>query len=83
MASNDSKEDFRFENGLQELEQLVEQMESGDLSLEDSLRHFEQGVMLSRKCQQALQTAEQKVSQLIEKDGQLEEVPFEADHHDH
>jgi exodeoxyribonuclease VII small subunit len=65
-----------FEQALQELEQLVEKMEQGELSLEDSLQHFEQGIQLSRACQQALQEAEQKVEILMRKNNQEEIVPF-------
>ena len=54
-----------FEKAMAELESLVEQMESGDLSLEASLEHFEKGVRLTRQCQQALKQAEQKVSILL------------------
>ena len=61
---------------MQELEQLVEKMEQGELSLEDSLQHFEQGIQLSRACQQALQEAEQKVEILLRKNNQEEVVPF-------
>ncbi len=59
-----------FEASLKELEGLVEKMEQGDLSLEDSLSHFERGVQLSRSCQQALKAAEQKVEILMKKSGQ-------------
>jgi exodeoxyribonuclease VII small subunit len=65
-----------FEKALQELEKLVEKMEQGELSLEDSLQHFEQGVQLSRACQQALKEAEQKVEILMRKNSQDEIVPF-------
>jgi exodeoxyribonuclease VII small subunit len=58
-----------FETSLKELESLVETMEKGDLSLEDSLGHFERGVQLSRACQQALKDAEQKVEILMKKSG--------------
>lgn len=58
-----------FENSLAELESLVEQMEAGELSLEDSLKQFERGVALARGCQTALKEAELKVRQLIEKNG--------------
>ncbi len=68
-----------FEDSLQALETLVEQMEQGDLSLEDSLRHFEQGVRLSRSCQQALKEAEQKVAVLMEKNGQDSIEPFDSE----
>lgn len=68
-----------FEKSLKELESLVEKMEHGDLSLEDSLSHFERGVQLSRACQQALKTAEQKVAILMQKDGQEETIPFDSE----
>jgi len=58
-----------FEQALTELEALVEKMEQGDLSLEESLQSFERGIQLTRNCQQALQEAEQKVQVLLEKDG--------------
>jgi len=65
-----------FETSLKELESLVETMEKGDLSLEDSLSLFERGVQLSRACQQALKAAEQKVEILMKKTGQDEIVSF-------
>jgi len=68
-----------FEASLKELETLVETMEKGDLSLEDSLGHFERGVQLSRTCQQALKEAEQKVDILMKKSGQDELVPFDSE----
>jgi exodeoxyribonuclease VII small subunit len=66
----DVKDEFEFESALTELEQLVNHMESGELNLEDSLKAFEQGVNLTRQCQQALAAAEQRVQLLIEKNGQ-------------
>ena len=69
-----------FEQSLKELEKLVEKMEQGDLSLEDSLAHFERGVQLTRTCQQALKTAEQKVETLLKKSGQEEIVPFDSEY---
>lgn len=57
--------DFDFEKALQELESLVERMEAGDMSLEDSLKYFERGVALTRSCQKALAEAEQKVQVLL------------------
>ncbi len=58
-----------FEDSLAEIEQLVTQLEQGEISLEDSLKSFERGVTLTRICQKALQEAEQKVQILIEKNG--------------
>ena len=65
-----------FEQALQELESIVERMEKGELSLEDSLKDFERGIHLTRTCQQALQEAEQKVEILMEKSGQADIQPF-------
>ena len=62
-----------------ELETLVEKMERGDLSLEDSLNHFERGVILSRTCQQALKSAEQKVEILMQKNAREEIAPFDSE----
>jgi exodeoxyribonuclease VII small subunit len=66
-----------FESAIRELEALVERMELGDQSLEQSLKDFEQGIALTRSCQKSLQETEQKIQQLIEKNGQDELVPFE------
>lgn len=68
-----------FERSLHELEQLVERMEDGELSLEDSLASYERGIRLGRLCQQALDEAEQRIQMLVEKDGGSELEPFEPD----
>ena len=69
-----------FEKSLDELEKLVHDLEQGELSLEQSLTAFERGVKLTRECQQALKTAEQRVEQLVENsDGTLETRPFSPD----
>jgi exodeoxyribonuclease VII small subunit len=65
-----------FEDSLEELEQLVAQMEQGELSLEESLKSFERGVKLTSTCQKALQDAEQKVQILLEKNGKQTLEPF-------
>jgi exodeoxyribonuclease VII small subunit len=57
-----------FEQALEELEALVQRMEKGDLSLEDSLTQFERGIRLTRACEKALREAEQKVEILLEQD---------------
>lgn len=68
-----------FETALAELESLVERMESGDLTLEESLKSFEQGVALTRSCQKALAEAEQKVEILTGNDPQGEAEPFDSE----
>jgi exodeoxyribonuclease VII small subunit len=67
-----------FETALAELENLVGQLEHGELSLEESLRRFERGMGLVQSCQSALRHAEQKVEQLIERNGQWQAAPFDA-----
>uniref|UniRef100_A0A0Q9YMG3 Exodeoxyribonuclease 7 small subunit n=1 Tax=Candidatus Berkiella aquae TaxID=295108 RepID=A0A0Q9YMG3_9GAMM len=54
-----------FEGSIQKLESIVNKMETGELSLEDALTHFEQGIALAKQCQQALKEAEQRVQQLM------------------
>jgi len=68
-----------FEQSLSQLESLVEKLENSEFTLEQSLQAFEQGVKLTRQCQQALSQAEQKVQLLIEENGQSTAVPFEGD----
>ena len=64
---------FDFNKGLAELEVIINKMESGDLSLEDSLKYFEKGVKLHRQCHSALTDAEQRVNILSEEDNYSEE----------
>ena len=69
---------FDFNKGLSELESIINKMESGDLSLEDSLKYFEKGVKLHRQCHTALSNAEQRISVLSASDGYSSEKPFDA-----
>ena len=66
--TKESTKSSNFEQQLSELEALVTHMENGDISLEDSLKSFEQGIKLARSCQQSLQQAELKVKQLLSED---------------
>ena len=68
-----------FEKALAELEKIVETMEKGDLTLEESLKQFERGISLTRGCQKALVEAEQKV-QILTRDSEAGELAdFAAD----
>lgn len=58
-----------FEKSLSELEALVQKLEQGDVPLEDALKTFERGVALTRQCQTALRTAQQKVEVLLAPSG--------------
>lgn len=66
-----------FEKALEELESLVEQMESGDLSLDDSLKQFKRGVELTRHCQGVLDQAQQTVEKLMKTDDEQSAVPLD------
>ena len=68
----------KFEECLQQLEKIVEQLERGDLPLEQSLKLFEEGVRLSNSCRQELEAAEGKVEILIKQGGKLQAEPFEG-----
>jgi exodeoxyribonuclease VII small subunit len=71
-VADGSKKKLELEKAMSELEELVEQLEGGDLSLDKSLKQFEKGVKLSRECQKALTEAEQKVKILM--DSELKDV---------
>ena len=76
MATTNSQS---FELALEDLEQMVEQLESGDLSLEDSLAAFEKGVALVKYCNQKLSEVEKKIELLVrDKDGKLQLKALES-----
>lgn len=73
-----AKKDKKFEEALEELEKVVERLESGELSLEDSLAAFEEGVKLVRFCNQKLIEVEKKIELLVkDKEGKLQLKPLE------
>jgi exodeoxyribonuclease VII small subunit len=77
MTKKEQVSAFNFEASLAELEALVQQMEQGDLTLENSLAAFERGISLTRGCQAALAQAEQKVNVLMQDaQGKVVEQPF-------
>lgn len=69
-----------FERSLAELESIVDKLEAGDLSLDESLQQFERGVQLTRLCQAALRQAEQKIEILMRKSdsNEFEIAPFDS-----
>ncbi len=73
---------INFEKTFTELEELVKKMEGGDLSLEESLKYFERGILLTKNCQQALNKAEQKVRILLEKNSKNNLESFGSDNSD-
>jgi exodeoxyribonuclease VII small subunit len=80
MASK-KPENMSFESAMTELQTIVQNMENGQLSLEDSLKHFERGVGLVASTQTKLQQAEQKVQVLVEQQGQQQLQNFSEGEH--
>ena len=69
-----------FEQSMKQLEQIVQELETGDLPLEKALKKFEDGVQLSRLCTEMLDETEQKVSILLkDQNGEITEKPFVSD----
>jgi exodeoxyribonuclease VII small subunit len=69
-----------FEKAMEQLEQIVQEMESGELTLENALRKFEEGIKLSRYCTRKLEDTEKKITLLMEQaDGSISEAPFDVD----
>ena len=58
-----------FEQSMKRLETIVEELESGELSLEDSIARYEEGIQLSRRLQQVLDESEKRIERLVEKEG--------------
>ena len=77
-----SKKKINFEESLAELESIVDSLEAGELSLEESLKSFEKGITLTRNCQTALTEAEQKVKVLTEKNGVVSIEDLQKDQDD-
>lgn len=67
-----------FESALSRLEQITEELEDGELSLENSLKKFDEGIKLAGFCTEQLSEAKSKVEILLEKDGKLEAIPFDG-----
>lgn len=68
----------KFEECIQRLEKIVDQLEKGEIPLEQALKLFEEGVELSNSCRKELEEAEGKVEILLKQNGKLHPEPFEA-----
>lgn len=73
-----SKKENNFEQSMQKLETIVTELEKGDLNLDETLKKFEEGMNLSKECNEILQDAEKRITILLEKDGKFEEESFEG-----
>ena len=65
-----------FETKIESLEKIVGELEKGDLSLEDSVNKFEEGMRISKECSKLLEDAEKRISIILEKDGEIREEDF-------
>lgn len=65
-----------FEENMEALEKTVQELENGNLNLEDSIKKFEEGINLSKKCNDILEEAEKRITVLIKKDYKIEEENF-------
>ena len=65
-----------FEENMEALEKTVQELENGNLNLEDSIKKFEEGINLSKKCNDILEEAEKRITVLINKDDKIEEEHF-------
>ncbi len=63
-SKRSTKKPVKFEQALEQLEQLIEQIETGQISLEDALKHYEKGMTLVKQCRQILAAAEKKIAEL-------------------
>ncbi|OEF23921.1 exodeoxyribonuclease VII small subunit [Vibrio rumoiensis] len=77
--ANKKPENMSFEESLSELDSLVNQLENGDLDLEDALKKFERGISLARSSQTKLTEAEQRVEILLKDDDTSELIPFDPE----
>ncbi|MDA8646471.1 exodeoxyribonuclease VII small subunit [Porticoccaceae bacterium] len=76
---SETKKSVDFEKQLEQLESLVTALEGGDLSLEDSMKSFEQGIKVARECQQALKDAEQRVEILTRQGDELVSTHYNSE----
>jgi len=70
------KEDKSFEELMEELENIAEELESDKLNLDESMKKFEEGMKISKKCSDKLEAAEKKINILLDKNGDIKEEVF-------
>ena len=71
-------EEMNFEESIKQLEAIAAELEKGNLNLDESVKKFEQGIELSKKCNKYLEKAEKKITILLQKDDEIAEESFEA-----
>ena len=68
-----------FEESMQELEKIVQELENNNLNLDESVKKFEEGMEISKKCNKILEEAEKKITILLENNGEIEEKDFKLE----
>lgn len=68
--------EINFETSMEQLEKIVQDLEKGDLNLDDSIKKFEEGMKISKECNKILEDAEKKITVLINDNGNIEEEEF-------
>jgi len=71
--------EVKFEEAMQELESIANSLEKGNLTLEESVLKFEEGIKLSKQCNDMIEQAEKKISILLQKDNKLVEEDFQVE----
>ncbi len=72
-------EEKSFEENMEQLENIVTELEKGELNLEESVKKFEQGINISKKCNDILEKAEKKITILLRQEDEIKEENFEAE----
>lgn len=73
------EENISFESAMEELELIAKSLEKGDLNLDESVKQFEKGIKLSKKCNEILENAEKRISILIQDGEELKEESFTSE----
>jgi exodeoxyribonuclease VII small subunit len=71
-------EENNFEENMEQLENIVTELEKGELNLDESVKKFEEGMKIAKQCNNILENAEKKITILLEKNGDFEEKPFDT-----
>ena len=76
MEEKERKQELNYEEAMKRLEEIAQELEKGDLDLDQSVKKFEEGMALSKKCNEILQEAEKRITILIQEDGEIKEENF-------
>ena len=71
-------EENNFEKSMENLENIVTELEKGELNVDETLKQFEEGMKIAKQCNNILENAEKKITILLEKNGDFEEKPFDT-----